>query len=67
MEKIRLFGEKQVRSIHAVSATKIGDYKIRIAFVDDTTQEIDFKPLLPSALHPDHRFIQEPACEKLIP
>lgn len=46
--------------IHAVSATEIGDYKLRIAFDDDTTQEIDIKPFLASALHPDIRAYLDP-------
>ena len=46
--------------INAVSATEIGDYKLRIAFDDDTTQEIDFKPFLASALHPDIRAYLDP-------
>ena len=46
--------------IQAVSATEIGDYKLRIAFDDDTTQEIDFKPFLASALHPDIRAYLDP-------
>lgn len=41
--------------IHAISATEIGDYKLRITFDDDTAQDIDFKPFLNSALHPDIR------------
>jgi hypothetical protein len=46
--------------IHAVSATEIGDYKLGIAFDDGTMQEIDFKPFLASALHPDIRSYLDP-------
>ena len=46
--------------IHAVSATEISDYKLCIAIDDGTRQEIDFKPFLASALHPDIRAYLDP-------
>ena len=49
-----------IQIIQVVSETKIGDYKLRIVFGDDTTQEIDFKPFLSAALHPDIRAYLDP-------
>ena len=52
--------ELNTQIIPVVSATKIGEYKLRIAFDDDTTQQIDFMPFLASALHPDIRAYLDP-------
>ena len=46
--------------IRVVTATEIGDYTLRITFDDGTAQEIDFKPFLNSALHPDIRAYLDP-------
>ncbi|MDP2881233.1 MAG: DUF2442 domain-containing protein [Azonexus sp.] len=46
--------------IQIISATQIGDYKLCIAFDDGITQEVDFKPFLSAALHPDIRAYLDP-------
>lgn len=46
--------------IKVVSAIQIGDQKLRIVFDDGVSQEIDFKPFLSTALHPDIRAYLDP-------
>jgi hypothetical protein len=46
--------------IQIVSTTQIDDYKLRIVFDDGTMQEIDFKPFISTALHPDIRAYLDP-------
>jgi hypothetical protein len=48
------------KSIAVVSVTDLGDYILRINFDDGTTQEVDFKPFLSTALHPDIRAFLDP-------
>jgi hypothetical protein len=47
-------------SINIVSATQSGEYCIRLVFSDETMQEVDFKPFLLHAIHPDIRAYLEP-------
>ncbi|QPK64924.1 DUF2442 domain-containing protein [Methylomonas sp. LL1] len=46
--------------INIVSATQSGEYRIRLVFSDETTQEVDFKEFLLHAIHPDIRAYLEP-------
>ena len=43
------------RVINIVSATKIGNYQLRLGFDDRTTQDIDFGPFLGHSTHPEIR------------
>jgi len=46
--------------INIISATQIGEYRIRLVFDDNTLQEIDFKPFLVRSHHPDIRAYLKP-------
>jgi hypothetical protein len=46
--------------IKIVSATEIGDCKLRIVFDDGVSQEIDFNLFLSAALHPAIRAYLDP-------
>lgn len=46
--------------IQVASATQVGDYKLRVVFDDGVAQEIDFKPFLSTAVHPDIRTCLDP-------
>lgn len=47
--------------INIVSATQIGNYRIRLCFDDQTEQEVDFKSFLTHSNHPDIRTYLDPA------
>ena len=46
--------------INIVSATQIKEYALGVVFDDGTAHEIDFKPFLTKALHPDIGAYLEP-------
>ena len=46
--------------INIISATQVGEYRIRLVFDDNTLQEIDFKPFLMRSHHPDIRAYLKP-------
>jgi hypothetical protein len=46
--------------VQVVSATETGDCKLSVVFDDGVTQEIDFRPFLSAALHPDLRAYLDP-------
>ncbi|MCD2452754.1 DUF2442 domain-containing protein [Methylicorpusculum oleiharenae] len=48
-------------SINIISAMQIGEFRIRLIFDDNTSQEIDFKLFLSRSHHPDIRAYLEPA------
>jgi len=48
------------RVINIVSTAQIGEYKLRLSFDDQTTQDIDFGPFLSQSQHPEIRkFLDE--------
>ena len=47
-------------TINIVSATQTGNYRIRLSFDDQTTQEVDFRPFLTRTLHPDIQAFLDP-------
>lgn len=47
--------------INIVSAVQTGDYRIRLAFDDQTEQEVDFGPFLVHSNHPDIHAYLEPS------
>ena len=48
------------QNIQIISATQTGDYTLRIAFDDGTTQEVDFQASISNALQPDIRAYLKP-------
>ena len=47
-------------NINIVSATKVGDYSLRIVFDDEIVQTVDFGPFLKRSRHPDVRAFLHP-------
>jgi hypothetical protein len=47
-------------NINIVSATKVGDYSLRIVFDDEIVQTVDFGPFLKRSRHPDVRAFLQP-------
>ena len=47
-------------TINIISATQTGNYRIRLSFDDQTTQEVDFRPFLTRSLHPDIQAYLDP-------
>jgi hypothetical protein len=43
------------RVINILSASKIGNYQLRLGFDDRTTQDIEFGPFLSHSTHPEIR------------
>jgi hypothetical protein len=52
--------EMNTQNIQIISATQTGDYTLRIAFDDGTTQEVNFQASISSALQPDIRAYLKP-------
>ena len=48
-------------SINIISAMQIGEFRIRLIFDDNTSQEIDFTLFLSRSHHPDIRAYLKPA------
>ncbi len=46
--------------IKIVAASLIGECKLRLEFDDGTSQNVDFKPFLSCAVHPDIKAYLEP-------
>jgi len=46
--------------IAVVSVVPVNDYTLHVVFDDGTAQDIDFKPFLIKALHPDIRAYLDP-------
>jgi len=55
MRIIEEYVEGDTELIAIQSATYIGDYAIRILFIDGATRLMDFKPFLESSFHPSIR------------
>jgi hypothetical protein len=55
MRIIEEYADFQYELIEIKSAKYIGDYAIRVLFVDGSERLIDFKPFLESSLHPSIR------------
>ena len=47
-------------TINIISATQTGNYRIRLNFDDQTTQEDDFRRFLTQSLHPDIQAYLDP-------
>jgi DUF971 family protein len=47
--------------INIVSATLVGDYRLRLYFDDGTAQTVDLHPFLARSRHPDIRALIDPA------
>jgi hypothetical protein len=47
-------------TINIVSATQVGEHRLKIGFDDKTVQEVDFGPFLKRAKHPDVRAYLQP-------
>ncbi len=48
-------------TINITTVEQVGDYALRLAFDDGTTQTVDFKPFLSLSRHPDIRAYLDPA------
>lgn len=48
------------RILSLVSATQIGECKLRLEFADGVTQDVDFKPFLNRASHPEIKAYLDP-------
>jgi len=46
--------------IQLIAAEGVGDYRLSLSFSDGHTQEVDFKPFLLQARHPDLRAYLDP-------
>ena len=46
--------------VNIISATQTGNYRIRLNFDDQTTQEVDFGRFLTQSLHPDIQAFLDP-------
>ena len=49
-----------VTPINIISATQTGEYLIRLRFDDQLEQDVNFKPFLTHAIHPDIRAYLDP-------